>query len=265
MNILKFKCIAIIIGVVFLIPSCTKNRPNKEEKDEPIIKEPIKELFLPIKLESDNLVITLKYNENSTHISEIKTSNGYRFKIIYKDGLPSQYDKYVGKKLIQSIYCIRVPDMDLKVTFFDVEGQASTPTGFLILKQNSQNQVTAIQASGSGHTFPYKDSEWYYSLSGNLSSITINDSPTKIASIKYTHDEQNGIFKNAQHCQLLFLVIDFPLFSADANNRLSHSNTDTPSENTSFTYQYDADGYPTQFTITKSKQTFKITYMKLQQ
>lgn len=265
MNILKFKCIAIITGIVFLIPSCSKNKPNKEEKDEPIIKEPIKELFLPIKLESGNLIITLKYKENSALISEVKTSDGYRFKIIYKDGLPSQYDKYAGKKLIQSIYCIRVPDKDLKVTFFDVDGQASTPTGFLLLKQNIQNQATAIQASGSGHSFPYQDSEWHYSSSGNLSSITINDSPTKTASIKYTHDEQNGIFKNAQHSQLLFLVLDFPLFSADANNRLSYSNTDTPSENTSFTYQYDADGYPTQYTTTKSKQTFKITYMKLQQ
>ncbi|NRF40261.1 hypothetical protein [Pedobacter foliorum] len=265
MTILKFKCVAIISGVVLLISSCTKNKPPKEEKDTPVVKEPLKKVLLPIKLESGNLVINLKYNENSTLISEVKTSDGYRFKPTYKDELPSQYDKYANKTLIQSIYCIRVPNKDLKVTFFNIDGQAYSPTGSLVLKQNLQNQISSILASGSGHSYPYKESECHYSSSGNLSDITIKNSPTNNTSITYTYDEKNGIFKNVQHCQLLFLAINFQLFSADVNNRLSYSNTGTPGENTNFTYQYNADGYPTQFTITKSKQTFKITYIELQQ
>lgn len=259
MNILKFKYIAIIAGIIFLITSCNKSKPRKEKEEETVIEEPVKKLLIPIKLESKPLVINIKYYEGSAFISEIKSSDG-NFNITYKDQLPYTIDKYINKVHTQYIDYRKTANKDSKITFFDVNDAVSTPTGSLILKQNIQNQVTAIQASGSGHSYPYNESEWHYSTSGNLSNIT-----TKASSIKYTHDEKNGIFKNVQHTQLLFLAIDLPLFSSDMNNRLSYSNTDMPNENTDFEYKYNVDGYPTQFTIIKSKQTFTISYIELPQ
>lgn len=260
MNILKFKYIVIIAGIVFLITSCNKSKPRKEKEEETVIKDPVKKLLVPVKLESKTLVINIKYYEGSAFISEIKSSDRYSYNIRYKDQLPYIIDKYINKVPIQYIDYRRTANKDLKIVFFDVDGDLSTPTGSLILKQNIQNQVTAIQVSGNGYSYPYTESEWHYSPSGNLSNITVGAS-----SIKYTHDEKNGIFKNVQHTQLLFLAIDLPFFSADMNNRLSYSNTDMPNENTDFEYKYNTDGYPTQFSIIKSKQTFTITYIELPQ
>lgn len=267
MNTLKFKYVLTIVGIIFLIASCKKAKPRKEEKpvetDKPIITDPVKKQFIPIKLESENLIINLKYVENSALISEVNSSDGYSVKITYQDQLPFECLKYKSKIPFKSIYFRKTANTDLKVTFFDIDGKVDTPTGSLMLTRNTKEQLISIQASGDGPSYPYKESTWSYSSAGNVSGIIVKGSPNDASPIKYTHDEKNGIFKNVQHAQLLFLEMGYSFFCADTNNRLSYSNTDKPLENTDFSYQYNSDDYPKQFTILQSKQTFKITYTEL--
>ncbi|ETZ20614.1 hypothetical protein [Pedobacter sp. V48] len=128
------------------------------------------------------------------------------------------------------------------------------------MTRNNKEQLISIQASGDG---PHIHSIWSYSPAGNVSGIIVKGSPSDTSPIKYTHDEKNGVFKNVQHAQLLFLEMGYSFFCADVNNRLSYSNTDKPLENTDFSYQYNSDDYPKQITMLQSKQTFKITYTEL--
>nr|WP_068886511.1 hypothetical protein [Pedobacter panaciterrae] len=267
MSTLKFKYAITIAGIILVIASCKKSKSGKEEKpvetDKPVITDAVKKLFIPIKLESENLTINLKYSENSALISEINGSDGYSVKINYENQLPFKGLKYKNNLPFKSIYFRKISNTDLKVTLFDVDGKVEIPTGSLILTRNPKDQLTSIQGSGNGPSYPYKESTWSYSPAGNVSDITVKDSHIDTTPIRYTHDEKNGIFKNIQHAQLLFLEIGYSFFCADINNRTSYSNTDKPLENTDFIYQYNADDYPKQLTITQSKQTFKITYLEL--
>nr|WP_294869853.1 hypothetical protein [uncultured Pedobacter sp.] len=266
MNTLKFKYILTIVGIIFLTSACKKSKPKEEkpaETDKPVITDPDKKLFIPIKLESENLIINLKYVENSALISEVNSSDGYSVKITYQNQLPSECLKYKSNIPFKSIYFRKTANTDLKVTFFDIDGKVDTPTGSLMLTRNTKEQLISIQASGNGPSYPYKESTWSYSADGNVSGIIVKGSPNDTSPVKYTHDEKNGIFKNVQHAQLLFLELGYSFFCADINNRLSYLNTDKPLENTDFSYQYNNDDYPKQFTMIQSKQTFKISYAEL--
>lgn len=267
MNTLKLKCTLTMIGVIFLIVSCKKSKIHREEPtdtDKPVIIDPVKKLLIPIKFESKNLTINIKYIENSALISEVNSSDGYRIRITYETQLPFKY-LYRNNVHFKSIYFRKTTNTDLKVTFFDVDGKVDTPTGSLLLTRDAKEHLISIQTSGSGPSYPYKESIWLYSSDGNVSGIMIKGSPEDANPIKYTHDEKNGIFKNVKHAQLLFLEMGYNFFCADVNNRLSYLNTDKPTENTEYIYQYNTDDYPTQFTIVQSKQTFKITYAELKQ
>jgi len=268
MNTLKLKCALTMIGVLFLIVSCKKSKIHREEEpagtDEPVITEPVKKSLIPIKFESENLTINFKYIENSAFISEVNSSDGYRTRITYETQLPFKY-LYRNNVHFKSIYFRKTANSDLKVTFFDVDGKVDTPTGSLLLTRDTKERLVSIQVSGKGPSYPYKESTWSYNSAGNVSEITVKGSSENVTPVRYTYDEKNGIFKNVHHAQLLFLEMGYSFFCADANNRLSYLNTDKPTENTEYVYQYNTDDYPTQFTIVQSKQTFKITYAELKQ
>ncbi|ETZ20613.1 hypothetical protein [Pedobacter sp. V48] len=117
MNTLKFKYVLTIIGIIFLTASCKKNKPNEEKPVEPDIKDPVKKQFIPIKLESENLDINLKYIEKSALISEVNSSDGYSVKISYLDQLPFECLKYKSNIPFKSIYFRKTANTDLKVTF----------------------------------------------------------------------------------------------------------------------------------------------------
>ncbi|WP_449439810.1 hypothetical protein [Pedobacter steynii] len=268
MTTLKFKYTLAAIGLIFLIVSCKKRKIRKEEKpvetDKPVITDPVKKQLIPIKFESENLSINLKYIENTAFISEVNSSNGYSVKLTYESQLPYIF-KHKNNIVFEAIYFAKTTSQDIKATFFDVDGRVSSPTGSLILKRDINEQLISILASGNGPSYPYKESSWSYTIAGNLSDIVVKNGAAETTPIKYTHDQKNGIFKNVKHAQLLFLEMGYSFFCADKNNRLSYLNTDKPSENTDFNYQYNTDDYPKQLTITQSKQTFKITYAELKE
>ena len=268
MTTLKFKYTLAAIGLIFLIVSCKKRKIRKEEKpvetDKPVITDPVKKQLIPIKFESENLSINLKYIENTAFISEVNSSNGYSVKVTYESQLPYIF-KHKNNIVFEAIYFAKTTSQDIKATFFDVDDKVSSPTGYLILKRDINEQLISILACGNDPSYPCKESSWSYTIAGNLSDIVVKNGATETTPIKYTHDQKNGIFKNVKHAQLLFLEMGYSFFCADKNNRLSYLNTDKPSENTDFNYQYNTDDYPKQLTITQSKQTFKITYAELKE
>lgn len=263
----KQQCLVILITAL-LLPACKKNKavaenPAPEEKRAD-------QLFVPVKLETTGLTITLKYKENTSLISLIEDSNGNRITIAYNSKLQlSILKKYRNNKLYYAAYYENSGEkLAQRVNQFEHDPVADsfTPIGFYTLAYNEYGQVSEIRyynSSGTGN--PIKTSNWTYSPLQSRATQTLTIYPNQTNLLNYTFDNKKGIASHISESQWIALETEYPFLRGSVNNILSYSNQKMPAENTSCTYEYDTAGYPSKMTINSNKNTqqLKITYKAL--
>lgn len=228
--------------------ACKKNKSFKELPPDPVKEQPVQKIWLPVKLESDKLVIQLKYQNSSDYLLEIENSDGYKSEISYKNDLPLKLRRFRYDKAISFSEYNFSDNLKIKISSFDEDGNLYTPAGHRLLTKNSAQQIEMISHFGADKKL-FKEQKLSYS-SFNLSAVD---------NFNYSYDDKNGIFKHLKHAQLLFLETGYDFFNHSANNPVNYS---SDNEKTSCTYKYNSDTYPSELILTKNNksQVFKITY-----
>ena len=254
----------VLAGHFLFLMACKKNSSKKREETGNPTEQPVKR-FVPLKLESDELQIAFKYQENTANLIEILASDGHTMTITYKNKQPYEIRKMKNNKPFQLVDYVKDKEGLPKARSFDESGPVFTPTGYYILDYDQNQQLGKIRFyKDNGELF--RESALTYSL-GNVTAQIQSNYPGGVKNLQYTYDLKNGIFKHINCLERLVLEIRYPFFSASQNNILSSSGTETPLENITYSYEYNADNYPSKLMITahNRKQTFKITYAELKQ
>ncbi|WP_285057212.1 hypothetical protein [Pedobacter ginsengisoli] len=254
----------VLAGHFLFFTACKKISSKKKEETGIPTEQPVKR-FVPLKFESDELQLTFKYEEKTANLIEISGSDGHMMTITYKNQQPYEIKKMKNNKPIQLIDYVKDKEGMPKARSFDENGPVFTPTGYYILDYDQNQQLGKIRFyKDNGELFC--ESALTYSL-GNVTAQIQSNYPGRSKNLQYTYDLKNGIFKHINCLERLVLEIRYPFFSASQNNILSSSGTETPLENITYSYEYNADNYPSKLMITthNRKQTFKITYAELKQ
>lgn len=255
----------VVLAAHFLFfMACKKISSKKKEETGSPTEQPVKR-FVPLKFESDQLQITFKYQENTANLIEISGSDGYIMTITYKNQQPYEIRKMKNNKPFQLIDYVKDKEGLPKARAFDENGSVFTPTGYYILDYDQNQQLGKIKYyNDNGGLF--RESSLSYSM-GNVTARIQSNYPGVSKSMHYTYDLKNGIFKHIKYPERLLLETRYPFFNAGQNNILSSYVTETPQENITYNYEYNADNYPSKLMITGNdrKQTFKITYTELKQ
>lgn len=246
------------------------------KKQKPLAKSPTPEekqldqVFVPVKLESSSLVITLKYKENTAQLIAIESNDGYKIAISYNNKLQlSVLEKYRNNNLYYAAYYeTNAQKLVQRANQFEHDPifNSFTPIGFYTLDYNGQQRITGVKYYSSTDQL-IRSYSLTYSSSQNLSANTVAIYPNQINQLNYSFDNKKGIASHIAESWLFAFEGKYWFLLSSVNNILSYSNQKTPTENSSFSYEYNTDGYPSKMTITgnKSTQVFKITYKTLQQ
>ncbi|HMI02090.1 MAG TPA: hypothetical protein VK541_06380 [Pedobacter sp.] len=254
----------LLAGHFLFFMACKKISSKKREETAPPTEQPVKRL-VPLKFESDQLQITLKYQENTANLIEIAGSDGYTMTITYKNQQPYEIKKMKNNKPFQLIDYVKDREGLPKARSFDENGAVFTPTGYYILDYDQNQLLVKIRFyKDNGELF--RESTLSYSL-GNVTTQIQSNYPGGSKNLHYTYDLKNGIFKHLKYPERLLLETRYPFFSAGQNNILSSTGTETLQEKITYNHEYNEDGYPSQIMITdhNMKQNFKVTYMELKQ
>ncbi|TCC96449.1 hypothetical protein [Pedobacter hiemivivus] len=253
---------------LLLVLACKKNQNTKIEIIAPEPPAVIKK-FIPIKLEGSGLIINLKYMENTTLLTEISEAAGVKALIIYDaDQYPSILEKYQRDKLIYKTYYRKEDKKTInKMLMFDYNDLQHnfSPIGFYTLSYNNLQQVSTINYYNKSDQLTDTHIQ-SYTTSGNLSTVNATNNLGSTNVHTYIFDQKNGIASNIRYTQLLAFEFEHWFLSYCINNLLNYRNQKFPLENVDFSYEYNADGYPSKMIITKNKsiQSIKITYKSIE-
>lgn len=248
---------------LFFTAACKKSSSKEQEitKEPPIDEHSGKEL-IPVKFESDHLVISLKYRENTTELIEISGSDGYATTITYKNQQPHIFIKSKSNKQFETVDYVWDKQGVPKARSFDDNGTVNIHKGSYVLTydQNYLNKISYYTSNGA----LFRETVLQYT-SGNLSNKTILDLPAQQQNISFSYDTKNGIFKHLKYAERLLPESRYSFLADGQHNRLSSSNTKNTQENTTCNYKYNSEDYPSELSLTTGnvKQTFKITYAEL--
>lgn len=242
--------------------ACKKTSSEKTPGPEAPAQQPAKK-FVPVRFESDNLQISLKYQENTANLIEIAGSDGYMTLITYKNQQPHEIKKMKYNQPFQLVDYVKDKEGLPKARSFDESGAVFTPTGFYILNYDLADQLTKIRYYKDNAEL-FRESVLSYSL-GNVTELVQSDYPGGSKKTQYTYDIKNGIFKHVKYGERLFLESRYLFFKPGQNNMLSSADSKAPLENLTCSYEYNADDLPVKLRVTDHKitQNFTITYLEL--
>lgn len=257
----------VALFALLLVLACKKNRNTKIEIPEP---EPpvITKTFVPTKLEASGLIINLKYKENTTLLTEISEEVGSTKTVITYNAAqyPLALEKYQNSKLFYKVnYKMEDKKVINKVLIFDYKDllHTYTPRGYYSISYNDLEQLNSINYYNNSD---YLIDAQSYIKSGNLSTVTTTNESGFTNVHTYTFDHKKGIASNISYALLFAIESEHWFLSYYLNNLLNYRNQKSPSENTDFSYEYNADGYPSKMMISKDKntQSIKITYKSIE-
>ncbi|MES2457137.1 MAG: hypothetical protein V4594_16405 [Bacteroidota bacterium] len=243
--------------------SCSKKKTAKEPEPGPKTEVLEKKQWLPVKLESSQLVITLKYAGDNNQLTDIFGTDGYSTSITYKNNLPYEIVKSRNQVPFQLVDYATTKANELRARSFDKNGAVSIPTGFYVLIYDGQGQLTGLK-NHQDNGDPLSETVMTY-VAGNVSSLTLISNAQTQKTENYTSDLKNGIFKHVNSAERLLLESRYFYFKPGPNNVTRISNPKSAADEVSFAYVYNAEDYPSQMTVTKNgtKQVFSISYAAL--
>ncbi|MET3115072.1 hypothetical protein AAKU52_002815 [Pedobacter sp. CG_S7] len=273
--IIKLRNMALFFMLVTMASGCSKSEPIVAPVP-PVITEPVtppsstptpplsNAKLVPIKIESVNETITLKYLGNTALITSIEENSKGRKGIINYDNnkLISGYEIYENNQLIYFIdYWRDVNQRINNVNQFKNKGIQFTPTGYYTLEYNNLNQLSIIKFYSSQKQLLGSKS-LNFDAASNIISIIINTGQEEKS--VFTYDGKNGLFKNVDNARLISLEFNHKLFNSLVNNLITKTGT-FANQDFNCTYEYNSDSFPSQITLHEAniKTIFKITYKTL--
>lgn len=253
--------------VLTMLSSCKKNKNLKPGETDDL--QPAKpQRYVPVKFETATYHMHLNYQDNTTLLTSITDSNGDKILITYtKDQQLFKLEKYQKEKRFNVVYYGQ-PDEDrnsvAQVFDYDEILKTFTPAGSYHLLYNPENRISYIN---------YYDERlnrtailhYVYHGSGNLAEMNITGHPGSAETFQYTFDQKSGICQHISFLQLIALETDQWFFHCSLNNLLkSTAQKSTPKE-TSFSYEYHKNGYPSKMKVKDDEgiQVIEITYKQL--
>ncbi|HKG08872.1 MAG TPA: hypothetical protein VKB19_20545 [Pedobacter sp.] len=261
---MKFALFTLIAVLVIFSAGCRKSPVKQEAEKKPDVIETDQKHFIPIKFESDGMTVSLKYLANTAELIEVSGSDGYTIVITYKNQEPHIFTKSQHQEQYETVDYVVDKNGILKARLFDDNGTVNIHKESYLLFYNQAVLQKLIYYSPAGTLLSEAALQY---TDGNLVSKTItNHSDATQKTLNYTYDTKNGIFKYLNFAGRLLLECRYPFFMDGQNNRLSNSNTKSPAENITYSYQYNDNAYPSLLTVANpggKQQTFKVTYTEL--
>ncbi|MBE9601814.1 hypothetical protein [Pedobacter sp. MC2016-24] len=263
------KTLTALVFIMLLLPliSCKKNkRPKSKDDIETPDESPGKKNYLPVKFESSSLHIYLKYKEGTKLLTEINGSDGERILITYTSAqIPLKLEKYKQTTLVKLIDYHKDGQQQItQCTSFDYDAINRTyiPLGDINIGYDVKAQINNLKFFDDLNKFT-KALTLLYNSTGNLSVVEVT-AQTGNNTLNYTYDQQTGIYKHVPYAALFSIALEHYFFSSSNNNLLNFSNQKNSVEDTTYTYEYNQEGYPIQMIVSQNKTTqrFKISYIE---
>jgi hypothetical protein len=220
--------------------------------------------LIPIKLELDKTVISFKYLQQTGNLTSIENSDGTMELYSYDaNNQLNKYERFSNGEKTYAVYYIRDKQgnvIQANQNKVEYSGTLLTPAGTYKIEYNTDNNVNKVTwYDNSGHIL--SESIRIYNASGAVLKSTTTGQNANV--YNYTYDDKNAWCKQVNFSQILSIESMNSLFLSSVNNiRTSSEEAGTASE-TSYTYTYNPNNYPTSWVETDSKGaalTYKITY-----
>jgi hypothetical protein len=261
---------SLLILLFFISPAC-KKKENAGDNEKPVLptqpfvpeipKSEVK-VYIPLVLQTDNEKIELKYADDGLQLTEIKYASGKREVITYNDKKPKEYRRYDKDEMVYMIdYILNGEGLVTRGNKYQVEsgGKVLTPLGNFQISYNEQRLVSAINSYDFRNNL-VSNHQYNYDENHLLSSITSDD--LKPVAIKYTYDGKQGLLKNVTSTQMFAIESEDFFLHNIKSNLTAVVNEGNADKNLNLSCEYNKDGYPSTFTLTKDnkKTIYKITY-----
>lgn len=257
-NNLKFPAYGFVFLMLFFGQGCKKQKPLTDALQK---EEPLKEILIPVKIETGKLVTELKYQEGKPLLNEVIYPDGALCKIVYTTtNQPRRLERYQNKKQVHYFsYAVDAESRINKIQRWDdSNGNLSLAHQYTV----GYDKQTIVNIKKHDPVPNLLEEETLsYTPSGNPETITwVKKNVTDAQSWNY--DNKNGIFSTLPYARLFFLEEAWRDLSMGKGNPLSALSTKNPSEKRTFSYTYNSSGYPSEIIIKKgnSTETMKITY-----
>lgn len=279
---MKIKLSNLVFAFLFVTMAigCSKSEPPVEPPPPtptlpttpPVIPPPIPPIippvsqvkWLPVKIESTQETIIIKYKEKTGLITSIEESQaGKKHFISYNaDDTLFGYELYENNE--QVYFTDYWDDSNLRINYvtqFKNEGKKTTPLGRYTLDYNALNQLTDIKYY-SAQKVLLRTKILSYDAAANVNSILTTEATQERTT--FTFDQQNGIFKHVDNALLISLEMEDKFFNSIHHNVLTITGV-AGSPGYNYAYEYNADAYPNQVTLQESNinTIFRITYKPL--
>lgn len=256
-----------IPAVLICLASCKKSKKLSPEIIDPPQPHETR-LCIPVKLETTDFTLNLKYNENTALLTEITDNDNNKIVFTYNGGKDLfKVEKYRNKALFYIVY-YEWSDQKVisKALTFDYDPILSryTPRGSYTISYNQQQKISVVN-NYDHNDHLIETTALSYTASMNLAEVITTKYPSAAIVNKYTFDKKNGICSQMINSELLAYELPYWFFMCANNNILSKINQQSPKENINFTYEYNENGYPSTVKFSKNNvpQNMKITYKLL--
>ena len=260
-NNLKLPVYGFAFLMLFFAHGCKKQNPLTDTLKEEEKKEPLREILIPIKIETGKLVTELKYQEGKPVLNEISYPNGEVWKIVYsKAGYPQRLEQYKNNKQLGYFsYALDAEFRISKIQSWESNNGNLSLTHLYVVGYDKQSVFSIKKYDPASNLI--EEEILAYATSGNPETITWVKKNITDAQ-HWTYDDKSGIFSKLPYARLFFLEQTYRDLSMGNGNPLSTSSLKSPSENKTFSYTYNSSGYPSEIIIKtgNSTETMKITY-----
>jgi hypothetical protein len=251
--------------------ACTKkNSPAptptpSPTKEVPVVPTPVAEKsHIPVKLEAENTMITLKYKGNTMNISEIENSDGTKELYMYndKDQL-KEYDRYEKTERMYVVYYLR--DQDGYVTKgnqnkVESNGTVLTPIGSYRIEYTADRKISKVSWYDNSNKLL---SEAIRTYSDDGTSLKITTTGQNAGVVDYLFDGKKAWCSRMNYNQVLSIESLPGLLLSNTGNISKSVGSSADIQSKTYTYTYDPENYPTSWIEADakgSKRTIKVTY-----
>jgi hypothetical protein len=237
--------------IVKQVPADTVKIPPVQEKS-----------LVPIKLESDKGIITLKYLEQTGNLTDIENSDGTRESYAYNtDNQLKRYDRYSKGEKVYTVDYLRDKQGNViqgNQYMVEYNGARVTPTGTYKIEY-IENKISKVTWYDNNNQV-ISESLRTYTASGKIEKITTKGQHAGVYT--YSFDDKNGWCKQVNFNQILSIESLNNLFLSSNGNMLKFNEEAVSASELSYVYTYNSDNYPTswvQSDVKGVKTTYKIT------
>ena len=259
-----------IICCMFNAACTKKNSPAPAPtpspiKDVPVVPSPgTEKSHTPVRLESGNTIITIKYQGDNGNVTEIENSDGTKELYLYNENKQlKEYDRYDKTDRTYVVYYLRDQDgFVIKGNQNKVESKGTVliPMGSYKIEYTAERKISKVSWFDNKNIL-LSEAKRTYSEDGANLNITTTGQNAEV--VDYTFDGKKAWCRGINNSQVLSIESLTSLLLSNTGN-ISKSASDTKDmQVTTYAYTYDAENYPTSWIETDpkgSKKTIKLTY-----